>query len=324
MTRGPPGCASSLVVANLLAACLALASCAESTSVRPSASPQARPPAAPAPAGVPYVPAPAPPQSDGRPVPDSVQPVLVGTVVRVIDGDTIDVRLQSGPIRVRLHSIDAPEHDQPWGPQAKAALASRVDGRTVALDVVTQDRYDRLVAEVLLGSENVNAWLVQQGDAWAYRDYMDDASFCAYEGIARASRLGLWSLPPGTWVAPWEWRAIEKGRAASRTDYSHETTANCILAMQASAGFSRDLHSVESAGSSDMKRGPGQQAVPAPGPLPPNDHCLIKGNIGSNGRIYHVPGSASYDATKIDVSKGERWFCTEAEARAAGWRPAKN
>jgi hypothetical protein len=48
--------------------------------------------------------------------------------------------------------------------------------------------------------------------------------------------------------------------------------------------------------------------------------CRIKGNISQNGRIYHVPGSASYDQTQIDTSKGERWFCTEAEARAAGWR----
>lgn len=49
--------------------------------------------------------------------------------------------------------------------------------------------------------------------------------------------------------------------------------------------------------------------------------CAIKGNVSSKGeRIYHVPGSRSYAATKIDQRKGERWFCTEAEAQAAGWR----
>jgi endonuclease YncB( thermonuclease family) len=47
--------------------------------------------------------------------------------------------------------------------------------------------------------------------------------------------------------------------------------------------------------------------------------CQIKGNINSKGdRIYHVPGSRSYGATQINESKGERWFCSEAEARAAG------
>jgi endonuclease YncB( thermonuclease family) len=49
--------------------------------------------------------------------------------------------------------------------------------------------------------------------------------------------------------------------------------------------------------------------------------CQIKGNISSKGeRIYHMLGSSSYAATRIDESKGERWFCSEAEAQAAGWR----
>ncbi len=44
--------------------------------------------------------------------------------------------------------------------------------------------------------------------------------------------------------------------------------------------------------------------------------CRIKGNISRSGeRIYHVPGGQYYDRTKIDLSKGERWFCSEAEAR---------
>jgi hypothetical protein len=50
----------------------------------------------------------------------------------------------------------------------------------------------------------------------------------------------------------------------------------------------------------------------------------IKGNINSKGeRIYHVPGGRSYANTAIDTARGERWFCSEAEARASGWRPAK-
>lgn len=50
--------------------------------------------------------------------------------------------------------------------------------------------------------------------------------------------------------------------------------------------------------------------------------CAIKGNIGQSGRIYHRPGQRDYAATRIDTRKGEAWFCTEAEARAAGFRPA--
>lgn len=55
----------------------------------------------------------------------------------------------------------------------------------------------------------------------------------------------------------------------------------------------------------------------------PKAACAIKGNIGSTGKhIYHLPGQADYAATKINPAKGERWFCSEAEARAAGFRRA--
>lgn len=52
--------------------------------------------------------------------------------------------------------------------------------------------------------------------------------------------------------------------------------------------------------------------------------CNIKGNvsIGSGERIYHVPGQQDYLSTKISPQYGERWFCTETDALAAGWRPA--
>ena len=54
----------------------------------------------------------------------------------------------------------------------------------------------------------------------------------------------------------------------------------------------------------------------------PDPNRLIKGNINRDGeRIYHTPWSSPhYKRTKINTSKGERWFCTEGEARQAGWR----
>ena len=63
---------------------------------------------------------------------------------------------------------------------------------------------------------------------------------------------------------------------------------------------------------------PAESASPA---QPRRSGCDVKGNINGDGeRIYHTPDSPSYDATVIDESRGERWFCTEAQARAAGWR----
>lgn len=57
----------------------------------------------------------------------------------------------------------------------------------------------------------------------------------------------------------------------------------------------------------------------------PSSNCNIKGNISTKTgeKIYHVPGQQFYNKTKIDTSKGERWFCSEAEAQAAGWRKSK-
>ncbi len=64
-------------------------------------------------------------------------------------------------------------------------------------------------------------------------------------------------------------------------------------------------------------------AGPAATSDPPGD-CRIKGNVNlKRQRIYHLPGDPDYDATRIDPRRGERWFCTEAEARAAGWRPRR-
>jgi len=56
---------------------------------------------------------------------------------------------------------------------------------------------------------------------------------------------------------------------------------------------------------------------------PTTGNCAIKGNISSNGKIYHMPGQRYYAKTKISRSKGERFFCSEAEAQAAGWRRAQ-
>jgi endonuclease YncB( thermonuclease family) len=51
--------------------------------------------------------------------------------------------------------------------------------------------------------------------------------------------------------------------------------------------------------------------------------CAIKGNVTRNGRIYHMPWSPWYARIRMEPEKGKRWFCSEAEALAAGWRPVQ-
>ncbi len=65
----------------------------------------------------------------------------------------------------------------------------------------------------------------------------------------------------------------------------------------------------------ENRRRPPEQVAP--------EGCSIKGNINGSNRIYHRPGQRDYDRTRIDLSKGEAWFCTEADAQAAGFRPAR-
>jgi endonuclease YncB( thermonuclease family) len=234
----------------------------------------------------------------------------MGSVVRVVDGDTLQVQLSSGPITVRLGSIDAPEYDQAGGTEARAALVRRLSGRQVELAVETQDQYERLVAIVYLGGENLNSWLVQQGHAWAYRQYMSDPRYCVWEADARMYRRGLWQAPPGSQKAPWEWRRAQReGGAFVFTDYQRETVSTCLNAMRRGNDRPDSLSPRLADGAS----------VPL---VPPasSSNCRIKGNISESGRIYHVPGSEWYERTQINPAKGERWFCSEAEAKAAGWR----
>ena len=58
--------------------------------------------------------------------------------------------------------------------------------------------------------------------------------------------------------------------------------------------------------------------------MAPGSGCNIKGNIsiGTGNKIYHLPGMEDYEITVIDPDTGERWFCTESEAIANGWRKA--
>jgi micrococcal nuclease len=164
---------------------------------------------------------------------DAPLPVLSGKVIKVIDADTIDVQLTSGPIRIRFHGIDAPERNQPWGKEATAALKKRVMGKEVDVEPFEQDRYERMVGIVYLGDVNINAELVQEGHAWAYRQYMRkaDRKLCVDETLARISKKGLWSQSTKDRVAPWEWR--KRKTLKHFTDYSSETTQLCVASIGA-------------------------------------------------------------------------------------------
>lgn len=191
----------------------------------------------------------------------------------VVDGDGLVI----GPIRIRLHGIDAPELGQscadPAGgtwPCDKAAaerLEVLIGGGEVTCEPLDRDAYGRIIARCTAGDVDLAETLTAEGLVWAFRRYSDD--YAPVEDQARSTGRGIWQAAT---EPPWDYRADRWERAV--------------------------------------------QDSPA--------GCPIKGNISSKGeQIYHTPWSSWYSRTKIDVANGERWFCDEPAALAAGWRAAR-
>jgi endonuclease YncB( thermonuclease family) len=135
---------------------------------------------------------------------------FTGTVVKVIDGDTVDVLVDHTPVRVRLAEIDAPEKAQPFGTKSRQTLAAAVFQKTVSVHATDTDRYGRTIGTILLNGQSVNKKMVAQGMAWAYRQYLSDRSLLTMESRARVDKVGLWVDPHA--LAPWEWRAAKRNK----------------------------------------------------------------------------------------------------------------
>ncbi|WP_254991988.1 thermonuclease family protein [Cyanobium sp. N5-Cardenillas] len=117
---------------------------------------------------------------------------------------------------IRVACIDAPEMAQsPYGQQARQALQALLPvGSTVTLKTQTTDRYGRTVAEVFTqNGANAGLTLVQQGNAYAYRQYLKQCDEWAYldrEKLAERYRVGLWMVDGGI-QRPWDFRAARRG-----------------------------------------------------------------------------------------------------------------
>ncbi|EFA7798913.1 thermonuclease family protein, partial [Escherichia coli] len=129
-----------------------------------------------------------------------------GRVVRVLDGDTIEVMLSQHPVRVRLVNIDAPEKKQDYGRWSEKIMKSLVAGKTVTVTYFQRDRYGRILGQVYApDGMNVNQFMVRAGAAWVYEQYNTDPVLPVLQEEARQQKRGLWadSAP----VPPWVWRS---------------------------------------------------------------------------------------------------------------------
>jgi endonuclease YncB( thermonuclease family) len=134
---------------------------------------------------------------------------LRAVVLSIGDGDSIRVRQGSRTLTVRLACIDAPEIAQtPYGVASRRYLQQRLRvGQEVTLQPKTIDRYGRTVAEVI-GEININLVMVEDGQAFAYRRFLDACDAREYlEAEFRASRhrYGVWQVEGGV-TRPWDFR----------------------------------------------------------------------------------------------------------------------
>ena len=120
-----------------------------------------------------------------------------GQVVRILDGDTLEVLHNNRPERIRLSGIDCPEKAQAYGQKAKHAASALVFGKEVTLQTYGKDKYGRTLAYVLLpDGTNVNHELVKNGWCWWYRKYAPgDIELEELEKSARDAKKGLWQDP---------------------------------------------------------------------------------------------------------------------------------
>jgi micrococcal nuclease len=208
-------------------------------------------------------------------------------VARIVDGDTIRVEMDGTEYAVRYIGIDTPETKAPntpveyYGPEA------------------TQ-RNTELV-------ENKDIWMVRDTsetdrNGRLLRYIFVDGAF-VNETLVREGYAIAKAYPPDTACTKTLASAMAEAQQARRGMWQEGLNAP-VAPTQAASGPST-----------------GEGSACPQGCLEERPGCAIKGNINSRGdKIYHLPGSGSYAGTKIDAGKGERWFCSEAEAQANDWR----
>jgi endonuclease YncB( thermonuclease family) len=210
---------------------------------------------------------------------------------RIVDGDTVQI----GSNKIRVAGIDAPEtdqvcldaHSQRWacGVTSRDELVNYSAGREWECDLTGTDKYDRSLGKCFVEGEDISAWMVRSGWALSFIRYSHE--YDRDEAAAREVKAGLWA---GAFIAPWDWW--------------HRSGSTTVLgAVSVPVDAQKTLLGAVSEAEA------------------PDPRCTIKASIGREC-IYHQPGDRWYGKMRMD--SGRRWFCTVAEAEAAGCRAPKN
>lgn len=214
-------------------------------------------------------------------------------VLRVTDGDTIHINYNGKNEKVRLIGLDTPETKDPrkpiqcFGREATAKMTELAENKNIRLEFdKTQgerDKYGRLLAFV----------------------YSEDSKNLAYEMIRQGyGNEYTYNSNPYKYQNEFK-EAARKAREENKGLWAENTCAG---------------NTAKPAGTPTTQ----PQATPAPTPTPASQPqqsqsaCVIKGNEGRNGKIYHMPGQKYYNKTNPEVM-----FCSEVEAQNAGFRRSK-
>lgn len=209
-------------------------------------------------------------------------------VLRVVDGDTIHINYNGKDEKIRFIGLDTPETKDPrkpiqcFGREATAKMIEFAENKNVRLEFdKTQgerDKYGRILAFV----------------------YSEDNKNLAYEMIRQGyGNEYTYNSNPYKYQNEFK-EAARKAREENKGLWAENTCAG---------------DATKPAGTQTPKS---QPTPTTPAPQQSQEACVIKGNIGRNGKIYHMPGQKYYNKTNPEVM-----FCSEAEAQNAGFRRSK-
>lgn len=187
-------------------------------------------------------------------------------------------------VRIRLEGIDAPEAGQRCNRRVVGVLVVTWACGTAAANTLDELTRGKTVACQSTGTDRYGRTL----------------GLCAVDGMDINAEM------------------VRRGMAWAFIKYSRRYEAVEAEARQKRVG----IFEADNETASDFRARKWQTAE-STAPTTAPQGCVIKGNVTRHGeRIYHTPWSPWYHNVRMDADKGKRWFCNEAEAVAAGWRPA--
>lgn len=257
-----------------------------------------------------------------------VSSIPLYTVSKVIDWDTVYMMKNGEELRLRLIWIDTPEnttlrywYTECYWEESADYLKKLLSTQEIEIEYDdTQgetDKYGRHLVYVFHDGVNVNNHMIRQGYGFEYTyntKYKYSDLFKKSEIDAKSEGVWLWS------------KDTCSGNRVSEIKESTEISKSVddSIIVWDNVSVKKIFTPIEESESRELiiKMEDIEDKIVEEVPVV---ECLIKGNISSSEeKIYHYPWCQSYKQTKISPSKWEKWFCSEEEAKNAGWRVAGN